>query len=149
MTETLWPDVSDIATLSQLVNRIASQHGEDAIKVVVPNGKAAMRVTQSLREAGSSITATTIYRALEIVKADNDFTFLHTESNPMTAKFYLVDESLRSGNEMFARFISAIPDNGELLLIGDPVIQSESLVHGQLLPLLTPITFPAKRRFKK
>lgn len=93
--------------------------------VVAPTGKAAVRITESLRSVnpGTRMVASTIHQLLGIDRAGYDgggWTFSRDESNPLPHEFLILDEPSMLGTELAASLFRAIRPGTHLLAVGDP-----------------------------
>jgi exodeoxyribonuclease V alpha subunit len=77
-----------------------------------PTGKAAKRITEVTERP-----AKTIHRLLEYDPSGN---FRRNEENPLESQFIIVDESSMIDIFLAVSLLKAIPQNGSLILIGDP-----------------------------
>ena len=157
---TLWPDESLLESLSShqreavqvaCSGRIALLGGtpgtgktysaaqlarwaQGKIAVCAPTGKAAVRITQALREHGLKIDATTIHRLLgcqprEETADGPSWNFAYNAENRLPFDVILVDEVSMCDVELFARLVTACKDEAHVLLVGD-VNQLPPVGHG-------------------
>ena len=98
------------------------------LAVAAPTGKAAVRVTESLCNAGvKGITATTIHSLLKVESVDlGAWRFAHNEDNPLPLDFIFVDESSMIHTGLMASLLAARRPGCRLMFVGDP---------GQLSPV--------------
>ncbi len=98
------------------------------IALVAPTGKAANRMAESLKEAGSkfsqehqsffeSLVPSTIHRLLGYRK--NSVHFTHRASNPLPHDIIIVDETSMMDAALLAKFLDAVAPHTKLILLGD------------------------------
>ena len=94
------------------------------VALLAPTGRAAKRITES-----TNLEARTIHSFLGY-----DFSghYEYGANNKRQVKFVLVDEASMVDTLLLARLLQALPDNCQLVLIGD-VYQLESVAPGQVL----------------
>ena len=117
------PGVGKTYTTAAIVRRLL----DAGIRVAVcgPTGKSAVRITESMSEAGLSIEATTIHRLLGCVIGDqgghdgSGWKFTFGAGNPFTHNVVVVDEASMVDNEIMASLLKAFKETTQLLLIGD------------------------------
>lgn len=91
------------------------------LAVCGPTGKAAVRVTETLQQAGvSGIRATTTHTLLGPGRDDEDnWTFEHNEENPLDLDFILCDEGSMYDTVLFGSLLAARAPGARIMLIGD------------------------------
>lgn len=118
------PGTGKTYSAAGLIRPIIRIYGHGGIAVVAPTGKAAVRMTESLANAGiGGLTATTIHRALgpdRGGKGTGNWGFRHNSSNPLPCKFVIADESSMDDTDLMAALVRALASGTHLLLIGDP-----------------------------
>lgn len=102
------------------------------VRLAAPTGKAAMRVSESIRKAKESLqatldptllglipeTATTLHRLLGYIP-DSPY-FRHDQNNPLDADVVVVDEASMIDLPMMAKLLDALQmDHSRLILVGD------------------------------
>ena len=103
------------------------------IAVCAPTGKAATRSTEVMREAGLSLTATTIHRLLEVQGNGYEtgkWDFFHNENEPLPYDYIICDEPSMIGTGLMASFVRAIKPGTKVLMAGDPY-QLPPVEHGK------------------
>ena len=108
----------------------AKQLGTPRVLMVAPTGKAAMRLTDSIRRAKRGLDcgedvraaipdeASTIHRALGSIDGTGT-RFRHDARHPLRADVVLVDEASMVDLALMARLIDAVPPDARLILLGD------------------------------
>jgi ATP-dependent exoDNAse (exonuclease V) alpha subunit len=94
------PGCGKTHTLAYLLKEVIAEHGMSAVRVACPTGKASTRATQALKQAGIDLRATTMHSMLEIGRNGHDgdgWGFKRNRSNPLDAKFYVIDECFVRG----------------------------------------------------
>jgi exodeoxyribonuclease V alpha subunit len=89
------------------------------IRLLAPTGKAAARLSDSIKRARLTIRedASTIHRALGKSSASNQL--LHDQQRPLGADVVVVDEASMVDLALMARLIAAVAPNARLILLGD------------------------------
>lgn len=114
------PGTGKSFTAARLVRRVAELSGYDAIAVVAPTGKAAVRVTEAMNECGADVRARTVHSLLKVASTDGgSWSFEHKEDNPIEERYVIVDESSMLDTPIMASLIRAMRKDGHLLLVGD------------------------------
>lgn len=143
------PGSGKTTVLAFLLKLLIQEHGSEAVAVVAPTGKAAVRAGESLRARGLDIAATTIHRLLEIGRNGHDgdgWGFQRNRCNPLEVRFIVVDEDSMVDTSLKADLLDACPDGTHVLFVGDPyqlppvghgaplrdLLASESVSRGEL-----------------
>lgn len=97
------------------------------IKLAAPTGKAAVRLTESISGALSKLPegfartipteVTTLHRLLGALP--NRRSFRHNRDNPLQLDVLVVDEASMVDLEMMAALLDALPEQAQLVLLGD------------------------------
>lgn len=91
------------------------------IAVATPTGKAAVRITQALAEAGVNLKAMTVHSMLLGARVNGSgWAFTKGNGETLPFKLILIDEASMLDCEIFSWLISAIPPHCHILFIGDP-----------------------------
>ncbi len=117
------PGTGKTYTAASIIRQLVEEHGSSNIMVCAPTGKAAVRITQALRNYGIAIEATTIHRALEIDRNGHDghgWGFKRRLDNPLEKRFVIVDETSMQDTPLMADLLEACAAGTHVLLIGDP-----------------------------
>lgn len=106
---------------------ISDANTELNIKLAAPTGKAAVRLTESISGAlnklppgfadGIPTEVTTLHRLLGAVP--NRRSFRHHRDNPLQLDVLVVDEASMVDLEMMAALLDALPEQAQLVLLGD------------------------------
>ncbi|MFC3034628.1 exodeoxyribonuclease V subunit alpha [Pseudoalteromonas fenneropenaei] len=100
-----------------------------AIKLVAPTGKAAARLTESIKGAKVKLglapelaalipeQAQTLHRLLGVIPHSNKFR--HDQGNPLHLDVLIVDEASMVDLALMAKLVNALPENARLILLGD------------------------------
>ncbi len=115
------PGTGKSFTLVRLVRAIQAVHGQSCVKVMAPTGKAAQRVKELMAEASlEDVNPTTIHSGLGVESVDEgNWQFRHNETNPLNARFVVIEEASMLGTGLFCSFLAAILKGCGLLLVGD------------------------------
>lgn len=121
------PGVGKTFAVACIVKAIISRFGADSIAVAAPTGKAAVRVTQSLKANAVEMTATTIHRLLQVEGEGGDsWSFHYNDQNPLPQRFLVIDESSMIDVDLLASLVRACTPSTHILFVGDT---------GQLAPV--------------
>jgi exodeoxyribonuclease V alpha subunit len=99
--------------------------GHVDVAICAPTGKAAVRATQALREAGvteDSLRARTIHQTLGVTRVGQDgqgWAFTHNENQKLPVRFLLVEESSMLDVDLAASLSTALDPGTHVLLVGD------------------------------
>lgn len=100
-----------------------------SIKLVAPTGKAAARLSESIRDAKQKLElapnlnavipeqAQTIHRLLGVIPQSNKYR--HNSHNPLHLDLLIVDEASMVDLALMAKLVEAMPEHGRLILLGD------------------------------
>ena len=117
------PGTGKTFAAAALLRLVARSHGTESIAVAAPTGKAAVRITESLRRNGVDIEATTIHRLLHIRRSGydgNGWEFEYGPSTPMPYSWVAIDEVSMLDCDLAASLFAAIRPGTHVVLIGDP-----------------------------
>lgn len=129
------PGTGKTSTVVKILALLAEQRlraGEPPPRALLlaPTGKAAMRLTESIRDAKAKLdcdenvraaipeASSTIHRALGVIEGSTT-RFRHHRDNPLPADVVLVDEASMVDLALMARLVDAVPDEARLILLGD------------------------------
>lgn len=90
----------------------AIQNLRKSIALAAPTGRASQRMTEVI-----GISASTVHKLLGW--DPQNFGFLHNEKNPLSCDFLIIDESSMLDINLASSILRAIPDNCQVLFIGD------------------------------
>ena len=114
------PGTGKTYTTAELVKWLGKKFGFDQIAIAAPTGKAAVRCTEAMSQAGIPNRAITIHGLLEAeVSKSGVFHFARKASNPLEYKFILIDESSMVDLALADKLFDAVPKGGHVLLVGD------------------------------
>lgn len=118
------PGTGKTYTAAGLIRAVISAHGAETVAVAAPTGKAAVRCQETLQQQYHlDVEARTIHRLLEIGRNGHDgkgWGFQRNADRPLSESFLFVDESSMLDTSLAASLFDAVPQNGHVLLIGDP-----------------------------
>ncbi|MEC4748051.1 exodeoxyribonuclease V subunit alpha [Methylomicrobium sp. Wu6] len=118
-----------LALLIQLSENELSGKRKLNILLAAPTGKASARVSESIGKALDSLAiaddikqdipkqASTLHRLLGSRRDSRRF--IHDRHNPIVADIVIVDEASMIDLEMMTSLLDALPDNAQLILLGD------------------------------
>ena len=117
------PGAGKTYTAAAIIRQVVEEYGSSDVLVCAPTGKAAVRISQALRQYGIAIEATTIHRALEISRNGHDgggWGFERNLHNPLEKRFVIIDEFSMCDTPIVADLLEACGDDCHVLIIGDP-----------------------------
>ena len=126
------PGTGKTHSLAFLLKQALTQVGQEDVSVAAPTGKASVRARESLQARNLAIDAGTMHRLLEIGRNGHDgdgWGFLRGRENPLDQRLYVLDETSMVDASLLADFLDAVPDGGNVLMIGDP-FQLAPVGHG-------------------
>lgn len=129
------PGTGKTYVAAQVVKLLGMRIGHNGVACCAPTGKAAVRLTETMANAGVPITASTIHQLLGIGRNGHDgkgWGFRHDADMPLPHDLIVVDEVSMLDTDLAASLFAAIPDGALLLLIGDPY-QLPPVGHGSPL----------------
>lgn len=122
------PGTGKTATIGRLLQLLQDQAAENSIQLRValaaPTGKAATRLSESLRATlGTQIDsdfpeAKTLHRLLG--SKPNSVQFQHNALNPLPLDVLIVDEASMIDLPLMCKLLEALPQSARLILVGDP-----------------------------
>ena len=124
------PGTGKTSTVVKILALLLAQRDPFRVHLMAPTGKAAARLTESIRAAKAKLAvaeelraripenATTIHRALGTIR-DRSTRFRHDASRPLSTDLVLVDEASMIDLALFRRLLDALPESARLILLGD------------------------------
>lgn len=125
------PGTGKTRTVTSILALLLEQAGEQPLRIALtaPTGKAAARLTESIRQAKPTIAcneevrqripeeATTIHRLIGVRPGRLEPKY-HAE-NPLPIDLLVVDEASMIDLPLMARLLAALPEHAPLILLGD------------------------------
>lgn len=122
------PGTGKTTTVSKILELCLQLQSDASIALAAPTGKAAARMTESLRKAAKGLSSvaqerfavlkpSTIHRLLGTIK--DSLYFKHNASNPLNYDIIVVDECSMIDIALFGKLLDAIGPNTKLILLGD------------------------------
>lgn len=113
------PGTGKTRTVMKILTRLLEQPGGDRLRIALaaPTGKAAARLTESVRAVQEKFAATTIHRMLGYLPGSPYFR--HDAEHPLRADVVIVDEASMVDLALMAKLVAAIPPGARLILLGD------------------------------
>ncbi len=116
------PGTGKTRVIARLVDAFSGGGRPLLIGLAAPTGKAAARMTESLRQAGGGgpvRAASTVHRLLGS-RPGSRSRFRHDAANPLPHDVVIVDELSMVSMSLMARLLSALKPTARLVLVGDP-----------------------------
>jgi RecD/TraA family predicted helicase len=117
------PGTGKTFSAAAVIRATVARHGRGSVAVAAPTGKAAVRITATMRRHGIDLDATTIHRLLEIGRSGHDgrgWGFQRNADNPLPQRFLVIDEVSMLDTDLAAALFAATEVNTHVLLVGDP-----------------------------
>lgn len=121
------PGTGKTTTVAKLLWLLTKQHQnkEFVVRLAAPTGKAAARLTESLRGAANQLPGdvslpdecTTIHRLLGVKRHSSQFH--HHQGNPLKLDMLIVDEASMIDLPLLSKLFDAIPNHARVVLLGD------------------------------
>lgn len=110
------PGTGKTFTAASIVTHLLKVLEPEQIVLAAPTGKAAARLTASLKSQGiTSLTCTTLHALLNIRSAEE----MESEEKILLADLLIIDECSMLDAPLFARLLSAVKRGARLVLMGD------------------------------
>ena len=114
------PGSGKSTTIAAYIRSLLSSNGRGSIAVAAPTGKAARRMTESLRGQGIELNATTIHRLLAYTYVDGHGSFGFNRSNPLPHRHVFIDEWSMGDVGLMSHLMAARKRDTQYIFIGDP-----------------------------
>ncbi|MCA9492830.1 MAG: exodeoxyribonuclease V subunit alpha [Myxococcales bacterium] len=101
-----------------VVAKLLTLLGEARTVLVAPTGKAAARLSESLRASAGPTEASTLHRCLGLRPGDPRPR--HGPESPLAADVVVVDEASMVDLPLMTKLFEAVPPQARLILLGDP-----------------------------
>ncbi|MGI8890238.1 MAG: exodeoxyribonuclease V subunit alpha [Chthoniobacterales bacterium] len=113
------PGTGKTRTVMKILTLLLAQPGGDALRfaLAAPTGKAAARLTESVRAVKQNLEATTIHRLLGNLPGSPYFR--HNAEHPLAADVVIVDEASMVDLALMAKVVAAVRPEARLILLGD------------------------------
>ncbi len=113
------PGTGKTQTVKKILTRLFEQPGGENLRIALaaPTGKAAARLTESVRVVREDLKATTIHRLLGYLPGSPYFR--HRADNLLTADVVIIDEASMVDLALMAKLFAAVRSDGRLILLGD------------------------------
>lgn len=113
------PGTGKTRTVMRILELLLAQPGGESLRVLLaaPTGKAAARMTESVREVRENLAATTIHRLLGYRPGSPSFR--HNAENQLVADAVIIDEASMVDLALMAKLVAAVPLSARLILLGD------------------------------
>ena len=134
------PGTGKTSTVVKILSALLKSQPDLRIKLAAPTGKAAMRLSESIRSAAEKLNTkvpsdvSTIHRLLGM-RGDGS-SFAYSAKRPLPLDVVILDEASMIDLVMFDRFMSALEPKTQLILLGDP-LQLPSVDSGSVLADIT------------
>lgn len=113
------PGTGKTQTVKKILTRLFEQPGGEKLRIALaaPTGKAAARLTESVRLVRADLKATTIHRLLGYLPGSPYFR--HRADNLLTADVVIIDEASMVDLALMAKLFAAVRPDARLILLGD------------------------------
>jgi exodeoxyribonuclease V alpha subunit len=113
------PGTGKTWTVKRILILLLEQPGGENLRIALaaPTGKAAARLTESVRAVRETFAATTIHRLLGYLPGSPYFQ--HDAGNPLSYDVVIVDEASMVDLALMAKLVAAVPPQASLILLGD------------------------------
>ncbi len=113
------PGTGKTRTVMTILELLFAQPDADRLRIALaaPTGKAAARLTESVRAVRPDLQATTIHRLLGYLPGSPYFR--HDAERPLNADVVIIDEASMVDLALMAKLVAAVPPTGRLILLGD------------------------------
>ncbi len=125
------PGTGKTTTVTKLLALLVEQNKEKPLRIALaaPTGKAAARLSESIKEKKQQIEcdelvreripeeASTLHRLLGVIPGKVGFR--HNRDNPLHLDLLVVDEASMIDLPLMARLVEALPEQARLILLGD------------------------------
>lgn len=113
------PGTGKTRTVMDILALLQKQPGGENLRIALaaPTGKAAARLTESVRAVNQTLEATTIHRLLGYLPGSPYFR--HDTARPLGADVVIVDEASMIDLALMAKLVAAVRPDARLILLGD------------------------------
>ena len=122
------PGTGKTTTVAKMLTLLFEAYPNLKVALAAPTGKAAIRMVDSLRAAGSktksqikekfdALKPQTIHSLLKYIP--RSIHFKYNQHNPLPYDLIIIDESSMADIALFSKLLNAIPTNCRLILLGD------------------------------
>ncbi|HEY5037247.1 MAG TPA: exodeoxyribonuclease V subunit alpha [Chthoniobacterales bacterium] len=113
------PGTGKTRTVMKILKLLLDQPGGDALRIALaaPTGKAAARLTESVRQVRQNLAATTIHRLLGYLPGSPYFR--HDGEHLLAHDVVIVDEASMVDLALMAKLVAAVRPEARLILLGD------------------------------
>ena len=113
------PGTGKTRTVTDILTLLHEQPAGDNLRIALaaPTGKAAARLTESVRAVSQTFAATTIHRLLGYLPGSPYFR--HDAEHPLSADVVIIDEASMVDLALMAKLVAAVPPEARLILLGD------------------------------
>lgn len=121
------PGTGKTTTVAKVLSILFSIHPDMKVALAAPTGKAAARMAESLKAAGSnfpdiqsqfeSLEPSTLHRLLKTQR--NSIHFKHNSDNPLAYDLLIIDESSMIDIALFAKLLDAVKPETKIIFLGD------------------------------
>lgn len=114
------PGTGKTSTVVRVLKILLSDNPDLVIRLAAPTGKAAMRLSESIRAQSTAIASEvmTVHRLLGMHRDGRRFR--HHADNPIAADVVIIDEASMIDLVMMQRLLAALPAGCRLIMLGDP-----------------------------
>lgn len=138
------PGTGKTYTAAAVIAAAVRQVGKPLVAVVAPTGKAAVRITEKMQEAGLGLQATTIHRLLSVKAGRSGLTFEAGPDSLLPHRYIFADEMSMADIDLAAALLRSCGRDCHLLIVGDKH-QLPPVGHGAFLRDLIDAGVPTAR----
>ena len=113
------PGTGKTWTVMAILTLLRQQPGGETLRIALaaPTGKAAARLTESVRAVNQTLEATTLHRLLGYLPGSPYFR--HDAAHPLNAEVVIVDEASMIDLALMGKLVDAVRPEARLILLGD------------------------------
>lgn len=113
------PGTGKSFVLAQIVKAISKSVRLENIGVVALAGKAAVRCTDLMVEAGVFLRGRTIHSTMDVDFNDGTYNFVHSRDKPLPYKVLIIDEISMLDTTLQSKVFDALKDGTHVIMVGD------------------------------
>lgn len=112
------PGAGKTTTIREFIAEYKRLHSENAIvQLCAPTGRAAVRISESCDGLEKAVT---IHKLIGVQVFGNQSTCMMNKENPLPKGLFILDEMSMADEDLFLKFLRAVPNGSMVILSGDP-----------------------------